>query len=71
VDPKYRDVGGAVGRLSGSAKPEEDSLPPKKNGAANGANGVHGKAPSGSTAQSGSGAPKPTDPGKARKVGYV
>lgn len=73
VDPRYRDVGGAVSRLSGSAKPEEDAIPSRKNGAPNGANGVHGKAPSGSTAQaSGSGQSKPTtDPGKARKVGYV
>jgi len=73
VDPKYRDVASAVGRL-GSARPEEDPLPAKvvKNGAANGANGVHGKPQSGSTAQAtGAGPAKPTDPGKARKVGYV
>ncbi|HYV43873.1 MAG TPA: tetratricopeptide repeat protein [Myxococcaceae bacterium] len=71
AEPKYRDVAAAVSRLSGSAKPEEDALPPRRNGVANGANGVHGKTPSGSSAQAGSGSPKPTDPGKARKVGYV
>jgi len=66
--------GVAKASLSGSAKPEEDPVPPRaaKNGAPNGANGVHGKPAGGSNPQAGgSGQPKPTDPGKARKVGYV
>ncbi|HVE84532.1 MAG TPA: tetratricopeptide repeat protein, partial [Myxococcales bacterium] len=72
VDPKYREVSALITRLQSGARPEEDPLPPRKNGAANGANGVHGKAPgSNPGTPAGSGAPKPTDPGKARKVGYV
>ena len=33
LDAKYREVGASVTRLSASAKPEDDPLPPKKAGA--------------------------------------
>ena len=73
VDPRYREVSGLAQKLQGSAKPEDDPLPPRGGGrnGVNGANGVqHGKGGQGGQS-TGSGPPKPTDPGKARKVGYV
>ncbi len=58
----------AVNARLGKTKPEVDPVPPRKAVPPNGANGAHG-AGGGKTAVTTP--PKPNDPSKARKVGYV
>ncbi len=82
LDAQYRDVATIVSRLSLTAEPEPDPLPPKKNpggrssGGLNGANGIHAKGDGSERGVSDDRADKsradtPGPGGKTRKAGFL